>query len=114
MAHLAHMIVTINAMHAHLKILTSVQTNKARPKRNQYCCIFGSNYTLRSKTCLANKEGHQEEEYYNKWMDFIENRCERRLGGIVNKIEISNPKISLINYIDTPTKPTSTNMLAIV
>ena len=42
-----------------------------------------------------------------------EKGCERRLGAIVNKIEISNPKISLINYIDTPTNPTSTNMLAI-
>ena len=30
---------------------------------------------------------------------------------MVNKIEISNPKISLINYIDTPPNPTSTNML---
>ena len=26
---------------------------------------------------------------------------------------MSNPKISLINYIDTPPNPTSTNMLAI-
>ena len=33
---------------------------------------------------------------------------------IVNKIEMSNPKISLINYIDTPPNPNSTNMLEIV
>ena len=33
--------------------------------------------------------------------------------GIVNKFEINNPKISLINYIDTPPNPTSTNMLEI-
>ena len=35
------------------------------------------------------------------------------LGAIDNKIEISNPKISLINYIDTQPNLTSTNMLAI-
>ena len=38
---------------------------------------------------------------------------EWRLGAIVNKIEISNPKISLIKYIDTPHNPTSNNILAI-
>ena len=31
----------------------------------------------------------------------------------MNKIEISNPKISLIHCIDTPPNPTSKNMLAI-
>ena len=36
---------------------------------------------------------------------------EQRLGAIVNKIEIGNPKIILINYIDTPPNPTSNNML---
>ena len=41
-----------------------------------------------------------------------EKGCEWRLGAIVNKIEISNRKISLINYIDNPPNPTSTNMLA--
>ena len=30
-----------------------------------------------------------------------------------NKIKISNPKISLMNHINTPTNPTSTNMIAI-
>ena len=39
--------------------------------------------------------------------------CEWRIGEIVNKIENSNPKISLINYIDTPPNPTSNNMLEI-
>ena len=38
---------------------------------------------------------------------------EWRLGAIDNKIKISNPKISLINHIDTPPNSTSTNMLAI-
>ena len=42
-----------------------------------------------------------------------EKGCEGRLGAIVNKIEISNPKISLIKYIDTPPNPTRTNMLEI-
>ena len=31
----------------------------------------------------------------------------------LNKIEISNPKINLINYIDTPPNPTSNNVIAI-
>ena len=34
-------------------------------------------------------------------------------GAIVNKIKMSNPDISLINHINTPTNPTSTNMTAI-
>ena len=38
---------------------------------------------------------------------------EWRLGAIVNKIEIGNPKISLINYIDTPPNTNSNNILAI-
>ena len=42
-----------------------------------------------------------------------EKGCEWRLGAIDNKIKISNPKISLINHIDAPPNPTSTNMLAI-
>ena len=31
-------------------------------------------------------------------------------GEIDNKIKLSNPKISLINHIDTPPNPTSTKM----
>ena len=42
-----------------------------------------------------------------------EKLCEWRLGSIVNKIEISNPRISFIHYINTPPNPTSTNMVAI-
>ena len=38
---------------------------------------------------------------------------EWRLWAIDNKIKMFNPKISLINHIDTPPNPTSTNMLAI-
>ena len=36
-----------------------------------------------------------------------------QLGAIVNKIEIINPRISLINYIDNPPNPTSNKLLAI-
>ena len=42
-----------------------------------------------------------------------ENGCEWRLGAIHNKIEVLNPKISLINYIDTPPNPNNNNMPAI-
>ena len=42
-----------------------------------------------------------------------EKGSERRLWAIANKIKSSNPKISLINHIDTPPNPTSTNMVAI-
>ena len=42
-----------------------------------------------------------------------EKGCEWRLGEIVHKIENINPKIYLINYIDTPPNPTSNGMLAI-
>ena len=41
-----------------------------------------------------------------------EKGCEWHLGAIVNKVEICNPKISLINYINTPPNPTSTSMLS--
>ena len=46
-------------------------------------------------------------------MDGSEKGREWRLGAIVNTIEISKPKIILINYIDTPPNNNSTNMLAI-
>ena len=42
-----------------------------------------------------------------------EKGCEWWLGAIFNKIEISNLKISLINYIHTPPNPTITDMLTI-
>ena len=43
-----------------------------------------------------------------------EKGCEWRLGAIVNKIKIINPKISLINHIYTPPNSTNNNMLAII
>ena len=39
--------------------------------------------------------------------------CKWWLGVIVNKIETSNPEISLLNYIDTPPNPNSNNILEI-
>ena len=42
-----------------------------------------------------------------------ENGCEWRLGAIHNKIEVLNPKISLINYIDTPPNHISNNIISI-
>ena len=46
-------------------------------------------------------------------MGVSEKGCEWWLGEIFNKIEIIKPKISLINYIDTPPTPNITNILAI-
>ena len=71
------------------KNLASTKINQARPKRKDYCLSCGSNYTHRCKA------------YYKKTMGGSEKGCQWRLGEIFNKIEISKPKISLINYIDT-------------
>ena len=43
MEQLAQMNVTINAMQAQLKTLSSAQTNQARPKRKHYCWSFRGN-----------------------------------------------------------------------
>ena len=114
LSHLAHITVTIDAMQAQLKTLASAQTNQASPKMKHYWWSCGSNYTHGIKTWSSKKAGHQEEVYYNKSMGGSEKGCEWRFGEIVNKVENSNPKFSLINYIDTPPNPTSTNILAIV
>ena len=47
-------------------------------------------------------------------MGNIEKVCMWQLEATVNKIEIINPKISFINYINTPPNPSIDNMLAIV
>ena len=91
--------------------LCTNQPSKA--KRKHYCWSCGSNYTRGGVTCSSKKAGHQEESYYKKRMGGSEKGCEWRLGEIVNKIEISNPKISFIHYIGIPHNPTSTNILAI-
>ena len=113
MAQLSQITVTMNAMQAQLKTLSYSQTNQARPKSKHYFWSCRSNYTHGSKTLSSNKAGHKDDAYYKKIMGGSEKVCEWRLGAIVNKIEISNPKISLINYINTPPNPTSNNMIAI-
>ena len=113
MAQLEHMNVTMNTIQAKLKTLTYAQTNQATPKRKHYCWICVSNYTHRSKTCSSKKAVHQDDAYYKKRMDGIEKGREWWLGAIVDKIEISNPKNSLINYIDDPPNPNSNNILEI-
>ena len=107
------MTVIMSAIQEQLKTLTSAQTNQVSPKRKFYWWICGSNFNHGSKTCLAKKAGHKEEAYYKKRMGGSDKGCEWRLGAIVNKIEIINLKISLINHINTPHSPTSTNMLAV-
>ena len=107
------MTVTMNFMQVQLKTLAPVQTNQARPRINLYYWNCGRNFTHGSKTCSEKKAGNQEESYHKKQMCGSEKGCECELGAIVNKIKIINPKISLINNIDTPPNPTSTNMLAI-
>ena len=111
MAQLEQMTVAMNAIQAQLKTLSSATTNPTSTKRKFYCWSCGINYTRGSKTCSAKKSGHKEDSYYNKQLYGSENGCEFQLGAIINKIEISNPKIILINYIGTPPNPPSKNML---
>ena len=113
MAQLEQMTVTINAMQAQLKTLSSATTDPKSTKRKFYCWSCSINYTRGSKTCSAKNSGHKEDSYYNKRLDGNKNGCELQLGAIINKIEISNPKIILINYIGTPPNPPSKNMLKI-
>ena len=113
MAKLAHMTVTVNPIKAKLKILSSAATNQTRSKRKYYCWSCGRNYTHGSKICSAKKAGHQKESYSNKLLGGIKKGCEWRLGVIINKVKISNPKISLINCIRTPPIFPSENMLSI-
>ena len=113
MAQLAQTNVTMNAMHTQLKTLVSAQNNQSRLKTKFYYWSCRSNFAHGSKTCSAKKSGHQEEAYYKKRTSGSEKGRELRLGAIGNKIKIRNPKISLINHIDAPPNPTSTNMIEI-
>ena len=113
MAQLSHMTVTLNAMQAQLKTLASAPTNQKKSNIKYYYFSFGSNYIHGRKTWSANKAGYQEESYYKKILGGSEEGCKWRLGAIINKIEISNPKISLINCIGTPPNYPSNNTLAI-
>ena len=110
MAQLALISVTMNAMKAQLRILSSAPTNQTRSKRKYYCWICESNYTHGSKTWSAKKAGHQEEAYYKNRQGGREKGYEWRLGTIINKIEMSNPKIILITCIGTPQNYPSNNM----
>ena len=113
MLQLAQMNVTMNNIQAQLNILSSAPNNQPRSKRNHYFWSCSINYTHGSKTCSANKAGHQEEAYYKKRLVGIEKGCKWWLGEIINKTEISNPKISLIYCIRTPPNYPSKNMLEI-
>ena len=110
---LSHMTVTMKSIQAQLKTLASAQTNQPRSKKKHYFWSCGRNFNHRIRTLSSKKAGHQEEVYYKKRMGGSENGCEWRLMAIVNKFEINKPKISLINYIDTPPNPTIPNMLSI-
>ena len=57
--------------------------------------------------------GHKEESYYKKRLGGIKKGCKRQLRATMDKIEIRNPKISLINCIGIPPNDPSKNMLAI-
>ena len=62
------MTVMVNDVQAQLKTLTSATENKIRSKRKCYCWSCGIDYIHRSKTCLANNAGHQEEDNYKNRM----------------------------------------------
>ena len=113
MSQLAHISVTMNTMQAQLKALVSKKNKQARTKRKHYSWSCRSNYTHGRKNFSPKKAVHQDESYYNKRIGGSEKGREWRLGVIFNKIEIINPKISLINFIDTPPNPNSNNIISI-
>ena len=104
----------MNTIRAQLKALILAPANQTRSKRNCYCWSCRSSYIHRSKTCSSKKSEHKDEAYYKKRLGGSEKECEWRLGATMNTIKISNPKISLINFIDNPHNLPSNNMLAIV
>ena len=66
MAQTVQLSVTMNAMKAQLRILSSAPTNQTRSNMKYYCWSCGINYTHGSITCSAKKEGHQEDAYHKK------------------------------------------------
>ena len=110
---LSQMTVTMNVIQAQLEMLAAAPTYQTRSKSKCYFCSWGINYTHGSKTFSSNKSVHQDEACYKKRLGGREKGCEWRLGEAMNKIEIRNPKISLINCINTPPNPTSNNILEI-
>ena len=113
MTQLAQMTVMINSMQVQLDNFSSAPIKPTSTKSKYYFWSWGSNYTHWSKTCSDKKAVHKEEAFYKKRLCGREKECEWRLGGVINKIEISNPKISLINCIRTPPNFPSNNTLAI-
>ena len=113
MAQFEWMNATMNYMRVQLKILSYTTTNPKRTERKFYCRSCGRNFTRGSKTFPATKTGDKEEDYYKKRPGGSERGCEWWLGEIINKIEISNSKISLINCIGIPPNSPSNNMLSI-
>ena len=110
MAQLAQMNVTINALKVQLKTLTSTTTNPTRSNRKFYCSICRRNFTHGSKTWLDKKTGLTEEAYYKKILGGSEKGRKWRLGEIIYKIKMINPKISLINCIGATPNVPSKNM----
>ena len=102
MEQLAHMTVTMNTMQDHIKKLSLKPTKTTRTNRKYYCWICRRKFTHGSKTCSAKKKIHKQDAYYKNQLGGSKNRCKWRLGVIINKIEIINPKISLINCIGNP------------
>ena len=113
MAQLAQVTVTINAMQAQIKTLSTMSANTTITKSKFYFCSCGSNFTHGIKTRSSNKTVHKEEIYPKKKLGVGKKGCKLRLGEIMNKIKISTPKPSLINNIRTPPNSPSRKKLAI-
>ena len=113
MAQLAQTNVTMNAMQAQLKTLSTTSKNPTISKRKYYCWSCGRNFTHGSKTFYSKKTWHKKEAYYKRRLRGCEKGCEWQLRAIMNKIKISTPKISSINNIRTPPNSTGKYTLAI-
>ena len=107
MAQLAQTTATMNVIQAQLETLFATSTIPTITKRKYYYWSCRSNYNNGRKIWSSKKTGHKEEVYHKKRLRGSEKWCEWWLGVIMNKIQISTPKISLINNIVTlPNSPT--------
>ena len=66
MAKLLQITVTMSAIQAQLKKLSTTSTNPTRTKRKFYCWIYRINFTNGSKTFSSRKVDNKEEAYYKK------------------------------------------------
>ena len=89
--------------------LRTKQPSKA--KKKVLLLELREQFHSREQKLISKESGTSRRSLLQKNMGVSEKEREWRLGAIDNKIKISNPKISLINHIDTPPNPTSTNML---